>query len=101
MFPFLYHLFSMLVLAFSFNYYLLFMDLKNLLCQVLLKPITYQLVVEPPKLLEQHLQVPTVDEVDESLVMCLGQMAVTARSDVLLKPLNHEVSIGFFHVDLF
>ncbi|XP_074584883.1 uncharacterized protein At3g06530 [Curcuma longa] len=59
--------------------------------QVLLKPITYQLVVEPPKLLEQHSQVPTVDEVDESLVMCLGQMAVTARSDVLLKPLNHEV----------
>ncbi|WOL10215.1 hypothetical protein Cni_G18969 [Canna indica] len=59
--------------------------------QVLLKPIVCQLVVEPPNSLVQASEVPTVEEVDESLVLCLGQMAVTARSDVLWKPLNHEV----------
>lgn len=66
------------------------------LLQVLLKPIVSQLVVEPPASLDQLADVPTVEEVDESLVLCLGQMAVTARSDVLWKPLNHEVSIDTF-----
>ncbi|URD79238.1 U3 small nucleolar RNA-associated protein 10 [Musa troglodytarum] len=59
--------------------------------QVLLKPIVSQLVIEPPKSLEQTQEVPSVEEVDESLVLCLGQMAITARSDILWKPLNHEV----------
>ncbi|CAD5195383.1 unnamed protein product [Musa acuminata subsp. malaccensis] len=59
--------------------------------QVLLKPIVTQLVVEPPKSLEQMQEVPSMEEVDESLVLCLGQMAITSRSDVLWKPLNHEV----------
>nr|XP_010919682.1 uncharacterized protein At3g06530 [Elaeis guineensis] len=66
-----------------------FLDSSNF--QFLLKPIVSQLVVEPPASLEQMVDVPTVEEVDESLVLCLGQMAVTARSDVLWKPLNHEV----------
>lgn len=66
------------------------------LLQVLLKPIVSQLMVEPPESLESFLDVPTLEEVDETLVLCLGQMAVTARSDVLWKPLNHEVRIETF-----
>ena len=60
--------------------------------QALLKPIVSQLVVEPPADLEEHLNVPSVKEVDDSLVVCIGQMAVTAGTDLLWKPLNHEVS---------
>ncbi|CAL5015590.1 unnamed protein product [Urochloa decumbens] len=59
--------------------------------QVLLKPIVSQFVVEPPESIESVVDAPPVEEVDEALVLCLGQMAVTARSDVLWKPLNHEV----------
>lgn len=59
--------------------------------QVLLKPIVSQFVVEPPESIESVVGAPSVEEVDEALVLCLGQMAVTARSDVLWKPLNHEV----------
>ena len=63
------------------------------LFQVLLKPIVSQIVVEPPTSTHVLLDIPTVEEVDETVVLCLGQMAVTARSDVLWKPLNHEVSM--------
>lgn len=66
-----------------------FLDASNF--QVLLKPIVSQLVVDPPAPIDPLSDIPTVEEVDESLVLCLGQMAVTARSDVLLKPLNHDV----------
>ncbi|KAF8702900.1 hypothetical protein HU200_032736 [Digitaria exilis] len=59
--------------------------------QVLLKPIVSQFVAEPPESIESVVDAPSVEEVDETLVLCLGQMAVTARSDVLWKPLNHEV----------
>ncbi|CAN6235820.1 unnamed protein product [Urochloa humidicola] len=59
--------------------------------QVLLKSIVSQFVVEPPESIESVVDAPPVEEVDEALVLCLGQMAVTARSDVLWKPLNHEV----------
>lgn len=59
--------------------------------QVLLIPIVSQFVVEPPESIESVVDAPSVEEVDEALVLCLGQMAVTARSDVLWKPLNHEV----------
>ncbi|KAL5979877.1 hypothetical protein ACLOJK_038989 [Asimina triloba] len=58
---------------------------------VLLKPIVSQLLVEPPASIEQFPTVPTVEQVDDTLVSCLGQMAVTAGSDLLWKPLNHEV----------
>ncbi|KAJ3706936.1 hypothetical protein LUZ61_010641 [Rhynchospora tenuis] len=57
--------------------------------EVLLKPIVAQFALEPP--LSSFSDVPTVEEMDDSLVLCLGQMAVTAKSDVLWKPLNHEV----------
>ncbi|KAJ6933914.1 hypothetical protein NC651_009094 [Populus alba x Populus x berolinensis] len=59
--------------------------------QVLLKPIVSQLIVEPPALLEDHPSIPSVNEVDELLIVCIGQMAVTAGTDLLWKPLNHEV----------
>ncbi|OVA04123.1 BP28 [Macleaya cordata] len=59
--------------------------------QVLLKPLVAQLVAEPPSSPEEFPDVPSVKEVDDSLVVCLGQMAVTAGSDLLWKPLNHEV----------
>ncbi|KAG5249529.1 U3 small nucleolar RNA-associated protein and NUC211 domain-containing [Salix suchowensis] len=59
--------------------------------QVLLKPIVSQLIVEPPALLEEHPSIPSVKEVDELLIVCIGQMAVTAGTDLLWKPLNHEV----------
>ncbi|KAL6903803.1 hypothetical protein ACP4OV_004616 [Aristida adscensionis] len=59
--------------------------------QMLLKPIVSQFVVEPPESSESVPDTPSVNEVDETIVLCLGQMAVTARSDVLWKPLNHEV----------
>lgn len=62
--------------------------------QVLLKPIVSQFVVEPPKSVESVLDAPSIEEVDETIILCLGQMAVTARTDVLWKPLNHEVRIS-------
>lgn len=63
--------------------------------QALLKPIVSQLLVDPPASSEQYQNLPTVDEVDESLVCCLGQMAVTVGSDDIWKQLNHEVRILF------
>ncbi|WCJ36431.1 ARM repeat superfamily protein [Euphorbia peplus] len=66
-----------------------FLDSSNF--QVLLKPIVSQLVIEPPTSLEDHPSIPPVDEVDELLVICIGQMAVNSGTDLLWKPLNHEV----------
>lgn len=66
-----------------------FLDSANF--QVLLKPIVSQLVTDPPSSLVQYPNVPSVEEVDDLLVECVGRMAVTAGSDLLWKPLNHEV----------
>ncbi|XP_022736221.1 uncharacterized protein At3g06530 isoform X4 [Durio zibethinus] len=66
-----------------------FLDSSNF--QVLLKPIASQLVIEPPTSIEEHPDIPSVKEVDDLLVVCIGQMAVTAGTDLLWKPLNHEV----------
>ncbi|XP_075111294.1 uncharacterized protein At3g06530 isoform X2 [Nicotiana tabacum] len=66
-----------------------FLDSANF--QVLLKPIVSQLVTDPPATLVQNPNVPSVEVVDDLLVACVGQMAVTAGSDLLWKPLNHEV----------
>ncbi|KAJ0970620.1 hypothetical protein J5N97_018579 [Dioscorea zingiberensis] len=66
-----------------------FLDSSNF--QVLLKPIVSQFVVELPTSLEPSSDAPSVEEVNELIVVCLGQMAVTSRSDVLWQPLNHEV----------
>lgn len=59
--------------------------------QILLKPIVSQLVVDPPKTVDQLEDVPSIQQVDDILVSCLGQMALTAGTDLLWKPLNHEV----------
>lgn len=61
-----------------------------------MKPVISQLSVDPPNSLKQHPDVPSVNEVDDILVSCVGQMAVTSASDVLWKPLNHEVSLDLF-----
>ncbi|XP_073126244.1 uncharacterized protein At3g06530 isoform X2 [Henckelia pumila] len=66
---------------------MMFLDSSNF--QVLLKPIVTQLTMDPP--VENHLCTPSVKEVDDLLVACVGQMAVAAGSDLLWKPLNHEV----------
>lgn len=60
---------------------------------MLLKPIVSQLVLDPPASIDDNsLSIPGVKEFDDLLVVCIGQMAVTAGSDLLWKPLNHEVS---------
>ncbi|KAE9614797.1 hypothetical protein Lal_00036146 [Lupinus albus] len=66
-----------------------FLDSSNF--QMLLKPIVSQLIIDPPASLEDSMNIPNVKEVDDLLVVCIGQMAVTAGSDLLWKPLNHEV----------
>ncbi|XP_038896984.1 uncharacterized protein At3g06530 [Benincasa hispida] len=66
-----------------------FLDSSNF--QVLLKPVVAQLVSEPPEMLDADTNVPSVNEVDDVLVICIGQMAVAAGSDTLWKHLNHEV----------
>eukprot|EP01018_Ginkgo_biloba_P013781 Gb_31975 [translate_table: standard] len=59
--------------------------------QIFLKPIVSQLVVDPPKSMNELEDVPSIQEVDNLLVSCIGQMALTAGTDLLWKPLNHEV----------
>ncbi|TKY57272.1 U3 small nucleolar RNA-associated protein 10 [Spatholobus suberectus] len=66
-----------------------FLDSSNF--QMLLRPIVSQLVIDPPALLDDSMNIPSMKEVDDLLVVCIGQMAVTAGSDLLWKPLNHEV----------
>ncbi|XP_061353134.1 uncharacterized protein At3g06530 [Gastrolobium bilobum] len=66
-----------------------FLDSSNF--QMLLRPIVSQLVIDPPASLDDSMNIPSVKEVDDLLVVCIGQMAVTAGSDLLWKPLNHEV----------
>ncbi|KAK7385956.1 hypothetical protein VNO78_31960 [Psophocarpus tetragonolobus] len=58
---------------------------------MLLRPIVSQLVIDPPAQLDDRMNIPSEKEVDDLLVACIGQMAVTAGSDLLWKPLNHEV----------
>lgn len=64
--------------------------------QLLLKPIVSQLIVEPPAHINNHSDIPSLEEVDDILVSCLGQMAVAAGSDLLWKPLNYEVIAKLF-----
>ncbi|XP_014504568.1 uncharacterized protein At3g06530 isoform X1 [Vigna radiata var. radiata] len=66
-----------------------FLDSSNF--QMLLRPIVSQLVIDPPTLLDDSMNIPSVKDVDDLVVSCIGQMAVTAGSDLLWKPLNHEV----------
>lgn len=58
--------------------------------------------------IENHSNVPSVKEVDDLVVVCVGQMGVTVGSDLLWKPLNHEVTkkrpfinLLFSHIGLF
>lgn len=76
-------------------------DLSCTYFQVLLKPIVSQLVIEPPLSLMEHSDIPSVEEVDDLLVVCIGQMAVTAGSDLLWKPLNYEVMFLYIIVSAY
>ncbi|KAK9734133.1 hypothetical protein RND81_04G117000 [Saponaria officinalis] len=66
-----------------------FMDSSKF--HLLLKPIVSQLLVDPPASLKDNPNLPSLEEVDNVLISCLGQMAVTAGSDLLWKSLNYEV----------
>jgi len=58
---------------------------------MLLKPIVSQLDLDPPASLDDNMNIPSENEFDDLLVVCIGQMAVRAGSDLLWKPLNLEV----------
>ncbi|KAL2550087.1 Uncharacterized protein Fot_11617 [Forsythia ovata] len=47
--------------------------------------------MDSPASLELYPDIPSVKEVDDLLVACVGQMAVTAGSLLLWQPLNQEV----------
>ncbi|EFJ35196.1 hypothetical protein SELMODRAFT_438493 [Selaginella moellendorffii] len=61
--------------------------------QQLLPSLADQLLEEAPPELDgsTDADVPTLAEADETVVSCLSRMALTAGTDVLWKPLNHEV----------
>ena len=56
---------------------------------MLLGPLIEQISVEKPSNTTQS--IPSSQDMDEALVTCIGQMAITAGTDLLWKPLNHEV----------
>lgn len=57
----------------------------------LVKAVVSQLVVDPPSFLDQHPDIPSLKEVDDLLIACIGQMAVTGRSDLPWELLNDEL----------
>ncbi|MCO5557096.1 hypothetical protein L7F22_010652 [Adiantum nelumboides] len=63
--------------------------------QMLLEPLVQQVSVDRPPLDEAESNgmewFPTTQDMDSALVACLGQMAIAAGTDLLWKPLNHEV----------
>ncbi|KAL3702523.1 hypothetical protein R1sor_020545 [Riccia sorocarpa] len=63
----------------------------------LLEPIVTQICADPTSSLSTTDQVPTVEEMDDTIVACLVQMALTAGSDLLWKPLNHQVLMSTRH----
>lgn len=70
--------------------------------QQLLRPIVAQLLVDTPPGLSnvdgdeaKDEGTATLEDMDGALVSCLGQMALTAGTDLLWKPLNHEVRSAY------
>eukprot|EP00250_Pteridium_aquilinum_P014753 c22180_g1_i1 orf=112-6567(+) len=63
--------------------------------QMLLGPLVEQISVDKRYLDKAASDscewIPTTQDMDNALVSCLGQMAITAGSDLLWKPLNHEI----------
>lgn len=57
-----------------------------------MKAVVSQLVMDPPSLLDLHPDIPSVKEVDDLLIACIGQMAVTGRSDLPWEQVNNEVN---------
>lgn len=48
--------------------------------------------MDPPSFLDEHPDIPSVKEVDDLLIACIGQMAVTGRSDLPWEQVNNEVN---------
>lgn len=66
-----------------------------LVVQQLLGPVVSQLLVDaPPELagLEDE-KIATLEEMDNIIVSCVSQMALTSGSDLFWKPLNREVRV--------
>jgi len=68
-----------------------------LVVQQLLGPVVSQLRVDAPPGLagseDEYEKTPTMDEMDDTMVSCLTQMALTSGSDLFWKPLNREVRV--------
>lgn len=70
-----------------------------LIVQQLLGPVVSQLVVDAPPGLagsedeREHDKIATLDEMDDTIVACVSQMALTSGSDLFWKPLNREVRV--------
>lgn len=63
--------------------------------QQLLGPVVSQLLVDAPPGLAgaEDEQIPTLDEMDDTIVLSVSQMALTSGSDLFWKPLNREVRV--------
>ncbi|KAF3780855.1 Magnesium-chelatase subunit [Nymphaea thermarum] len=55
-----------------------------------LEATCFSTCIDLPALYDQNLVMPTVQEVDDLLVPCLGQMVLTAGTDLLWKALNRK-----------
>ncbi|KAH7283024.1 hypothetical protein KP509_35G057300 [Ceratopteris richardii] len=59
--------------------------------QMLLGPLVKQISIQRPVIENESEMIPSTVDMDNALISCLGRMAITAGSDLLWKPLNHEV----------
>ena len=73
--------------------------MSALVVQQLLGPVVSQLLVDAPLGLgspedeNDHEKLTTLDEMDDTVVSCVSQMALTSGSDLFWKPLNREVHL--------
>lgn len=64
----------------------------EMLFQLLLGPLVLQLGAATPASAEEPSDVPSEKDMAESIVSCLGHMALAAGTDLLWQQLNHEVA---------
>jgi U3 small nucleolar RNA-associated protein 10 len=73
--------------------------MSALVVQQLLGPVVSQLLVDAPPGLDnsedenEHEKIATLDEMDDTVVSCVSQMALSSGSDLFWKPLNREVRL--------
>lgn len=74
-------------------------NMSALVVQQLLGPVVSQLLVDAPPGLGSsedengHEKIATLDEMDDTVVSCVSQMALASGSDLFWKPLNREVRV--------